>query len=336
MEVYFLDVGQGTCQVILLGERTAIVVDCGSKSDRTALHFLKRFGVEYIARLIVSHSHDDHIGGAPGILGEYRDRIERICFVQDDIFLKGNFWARISELLQQDVLTKSQLVRLERCDCPQLIWSEATTDSRLRTYSPTAAENLLAQDAAEQNPTSAVLFLDCGRNRIIFASDSDAEQWDEMRAKAGRRFDCNILAVAHHAGRTHQSAEALSRLFGENVRPDVAVISVGTSNTHGHPRNDVIHALKDVGATVVCTQITRKCSRDLEALRPGVLRPINIVGRSSPTPDFTSSGNSRNVACAGTVLARVTHEALSVERLAAHQAAVDGLGAADQGCPICR
>ena len=42
MEVYFLDVGQGTCQIILLGARRAIVIDCGTSKDRTVLHFLQR------------------------------------------------------------------------------------------------------------------------------------------------------------------------------------------------------------------------------------------------------------------------------------------------------
>jgi competence protein ComEC len=96
MEVFFLDVAQGTCQIILLGDRRAIVLDCGVPNDRLVLQFLRRLGIEYLDRLIVSHSHSDHIGGAVSVLGEYQDRIERICFVQDDLFLQSSFWRRVS------------------------------------------------------------------------------------------------------------------------------------------------------------------------------------------------------------------------------------------------
>lgn len=336
MEVFFLDVAQGTCQIILLGDRRAIVLDCGVPNDRLVLQFLRRLGIEYLDRLIVSHSHGDHIGGAVSVLGDYQDRIERIFFVQDDLFLQSSFWRRISELLRAGTLTKQHLVRLEATNEPQLIWSDTSRSARLRTFSPTAAENLLAQVAGQQNPTSAVLFFDVRDQRIIFAADSEVGQWREIRQRSGRRMECGVLAVPHHAGRTHSSPEDLAWLFDEALATDVAVISVGTSNNHGHPRQDVVTALSARGAKVMCTQITRRCCNDLEALRPGVLQPILHPGRSSPTRDATGAGNSRNVACAGTVRVSLLPAGLEVERLAAHQQAVDRLATAGPGCPLCR
>ena len=135
-------------------------------------------GIDYIPCLIISHSHDDHIGGAVSILGEYQDRSRKICFVQDDEFLKSSFWLRISELLKAGILTRDRLVRLEATAKPQLVWSAAS--ARLRTFSPLAAETVLAQADGEQNPTSAVLFLDVGSHRIIFGADSEVSQWREI------------------------------------------------------------------------------------------------------------------------------------------------------------
>ena len=73
MEVFFVDVAQGTCHVILLGGRRAIVIDCGcvQRKDQFILKFLHRMNVEFIERLIVSHSHNDHSGGAVAVLGDY-------------------------------------------------------------------------------------------------------------------------------------------------------------------------------------------------------------------------------------------------------------------------
>jgi competence protein ComEC len=336
MEVFFLDVGQGTSQVILLGERQAIVLDCGVQNDQFVLHFLQRMGVEYIPSLIISHSHDDHIGGAVAILGEYQDRIGNICFVQDHRFLASSFWLRISELLKSGILTTDCLCRLEATGEPQLVWSGSILDARLRTFSPLAAENLLAQESGKQNPTSAVLFLDVNNHRIIFAADSEISQWQEIRRRSGQRQICDILAVPHHAGETRSTEEQLRWLLDEAVAPTIAVVSVGTSNTHGHPRPDVIRAMSARGVRVLCTQITRKCSDDLESLRPGVLQPISVLGRSSPRQDMTARNNSRNVACAGSVRAIVTADAIIVDRLDEHQQAVDRLGSAAQGHPLCR
>lgn len=336
MEVFFLDIAQGTCQIILLGQRRAIVLDCGVPNDRLVLQFLRRLGVEYLDRLIVSHSHNDHIGGAVSVLGEYQDRIERICFVQDDLFLASSFWCRISELLKAGVLNKNHLLRLESTSEPQQVWSDCANASRLRTFSPTAAENLLAQEARQQNPTSAVLFLDVRDQRIIFAADSEAAQWQEIRQRSGKQMTCGVLSVPHHAGRAHSSPEELQWLLDEALAADIAVISVGTSNTHGHPRADVVEALTAHGTKVMCTQITRRCNGNLEALRPGVLRPVLHPGRSSPIRDVTGAGNSRNVACAGTVRVLITGAKLEVDRLGDHQQAVDHLPKSCHECPLCR
>ena len=336
MEVFFLDVAQGTCQIIPLGNRRAIVLDCGVPNDRLVLQFLQRLGIEYLDRLIVSHSHNDHIGGAVSVLGEYQDRIEQICFVQDDLFLASSFWRRISELLRSGVLGTNQLIRLESTDEPQLIWADPKSKSRLRTFSPTAAENLLAQESRQQNPTSAVLFLDVRDRRIVFAADSEVSQWKVIRQKCGRQIECDVLAVPHHAGRTHSTPEELNWLLNEALAADIAIISVGTSNTHGHPRADVVQALAAHGTKIMCTQITRRCNRYLETLRPAVLRPVIHPGRSSSSRDVTGAGNSRNVACAGTVRAMITDVTFEVERIAEHQDAVDRLPRSHRECPLCR
>lgn len=336
MEVYFLDVGQGTCQIIVLGGRRAIVIDCGTCKDRTVLHFLRRMGIDQIECLVVSHSHEDHSGAAVAILGEYQDRIDRICFVQDDQFLQSPFWLRISDLLRADILKKGQLARLEVTGRPQPVWEDWPSRAKLRTFSPLAAENLLAQEAGKQNPTSAVLFLDVGARRVMFAADSDVSQWREIRRSAGRRQRCDILAVPHHGGTTASTEAELAWLLDDAIQTDVAVVSVGTSNPHGHPRVDVIQSLVRRGVRVMCTQITHKCSGDLESLRPGVLRPITILGRSSSCRDVTRSGNSRNVACAGSVRAVFTAGNVVIDRFGDHQHAVDILATSVSSHPLCR
>jgi hypothetical protein len=181
-----------------------------------------------------------------------------------------------------------------------------------------------------------VLFLDVNRHRVIFAADSEVSQWQEVHRRSGQRQACDILAVPHHAGATDSSADELRWLLDEAIAPKVAIVSVGTSNTHGHPRPDVIQAMSARGIMILCTQITLKCCDGLEPLRPGVLQPITILGRSSLTKDLTTSGNSRNVACAGSMRVIISGDALVVDRLTEHQHSVDRLKSSGQGHPLCR
>jgi hypothetical protein len=173
-------------------------------------------------------------------------------------------------------------------------------------------------------------------HRIIFAADSEVTQWQEIRRLSGQRQTCDILAVPHHAGETQSTEEQLRWFFDEAIVPTIAVISVGTSNTHGHPRPDVIRAMSARGVKILCTQITRKCCDNLESLRPGVLQPHSVLGRSSPKQAMTTCHNSKNVACAGSVRAVITADAIVVDRLDEHQQAVDRLASAAQGHPLCR
>ena len=145
MEAFFLDVAQGASQVLLLGGRRAIVIDCGSRGGRTLLQFLKRMNVQELEGLIVSHSHSDHMGGAVAVLGAYKSRIKRIGFIQDDQFLETGFWSRLSDLILKGIVSRNTLFRLEATDRPQLFWDEPSMQAELSVWSPTAAENLFAQ-----------------------------------------------------------------------------------------------------------------------------------------------------------------------------------------------
>ena len=181
-----------------------------------------------------------------------------------------------------------------------------------------------------------VFFLDVGAHRVVFAADSEVAQWKEIRRSAGARQTCDVLAVPHHGGAAASTEAELSWLLDESIAAKVAVVSVGTSNTHGHPRADVIQAMTARGIIVMCTQITRKCSEDLEGLRPGVLQPVTVLGRSLATQDSTRQGNSRNVACAGTVRTIFSADAVVIDRIGDHQRAVDDLAACGSGHPLCR
>jgi beta-lactamase superfamily II metal-dependent hydrolase len=334
MEIYFVDIGKGTSNLILLGQNRAIVIDCGSNSF-VLLQLMKSVHVQEVECMVVSHNHHDHVGGALNVLNAYEGRIRRICFLQDGQLEQTRFLRRIKEQIRNKIISGNQLLRLECDDTPRAIYPEDAQRRSLTIISPRYIDNIQAVQEGDQNSTSGILVLTVEDKQIVFAGDSSVRQWRRIRESLGAPLHCDILAVPHHGGVVWRSEQDLHWLYTEGVRPRCAIVSVATSNTDRHPRTEVIQELTSAGAVVVCTQITMRCCDDLETLRPGVIVP-QFPGVSVRNLDRTGAGNSRNVACGGTMVAEWSNSQLTIRRLQDHQDAVDRMvGAA--GChPLCR
>jgi competence protein ComEC len=333
MEVYFVDVGLGSCHVILLGGRRALVIDCGVRSDHIALQFLQRNGVEQVDRLITSHSDGDHTGGAISILDHYAENIEKICVVQDHKFLKSRYWRRLFALKKEGRIHERQISPplLPEDDLPKLVWEDRLSGAKLRCFSPTFVENLEAQQSCNSNGSSMVFVLDYQGRRVVLAADSVVPQWRRIYERRGNRtLECDILAVPHHGGLTEGINADLDWLYDQAIRCDVAIFSVGTVRRPKHPRAEVVAKLRSIGATVLCTEITSLCNESPMGLKPGVLQPQVHMGRAMNLP------KKPYVPCAGTVLATISNGSIEVDRLQVHQNAVDHLATTSKTCPLCR
>lgn len=341
MRVYVLDVGQGSCAVIALGGRRAIVVDAGREYG-VLKRLLHRLSVVTVPLLVITHNNQDHWGGAPQLLTDTSITTEQVCFHIDQKMPGTGLWAKLEELIQTDVLDpETQLRNLEYDDKAHPLWEAADGTAELKVLAPTFGQVFRATSDRDANAASGVLVLAAGEKRVVLPGDAHFRQWEAIRARAGKPLACDVLAVPHHAGVTWDDgwtaaevAAGLDTLYTDYVRPRYAVVSVGTSNTYGHPRGDVVAALRRAGATVLCTQMTGGCSADLEARRAAPLLPLllEVPGSSRPAEHRTPKGDSANVACAGTVVIDLAPGRVVVRRVHDHQAGVDRLGPP----PLCR
>ena len=339
-ECCFLDVGQGTCNILLLGDRRAIVIDCGPPSI-IPYRFLSGY-VDRIVTLIISHNDHDHYGGASRIIAAYPRAIDQIYFLQDRPIGHLKLFAVVKDAWERGLLT-TKPIRLEADREPRIIYCDVQADLSLELLFPSFAENLEAQSHSHPNATSGVLALFCGDRSIVFAGDSTVDNWRTIRDGLGKRIETDILAVPHHGGcivnrsitGEDRVAEELHWLYREAVHPRYAIISTGTSNTHGHPVKSTIRALRECGATVICTQVTDQCHSNLEALRPGIISPTSPSASSSKA-DYTRNGRIRNLACASTVFSEVGPDVVTIRRLVDHQDGVDSMAKMSQGHPLCR
>ena len=91
-----------------------------------------------------------------------------------------------------------------------------------------------------ENEDSLVLRVMHGDTTLLMMGDVTAEVEAQLELP-----DCDILKVAHHG-----SATATSETLLQKVQPEHAVISVGTSNRYGFPREEVLAQLEDADTQV--------------------------------------------------------------------------------------
>ena len=72
LTVHFMDVGHGDATLITCGQH-AMLVDCGKNiKGRMVSDYVREQGIERLDYLILTHPDNDHIGGAPVILEDFR------------------------------------------------------------------------------------------------------------------------------------------------------------------------------------------------------------------------------------------------------------------------
>ena len=101
-----------------------------------------------------------------------------------------------------------------------------------------------------------------GDTSFLFTGDAERDAEHEM-VEAGMELSSTLLSVGHHGSNTSSSY-----VFLREVMPEYAVISVGKDNAYGHPSEDTLSRLRDVGALVYRTDLqgTITCVSDEHSL----------------------------------------------------------------------
>lgn len=232
VRVSFLDVGQADCAVIRTADRV-IVVDTGhATSDGTELlTYLGRLGIKRIDLLVLTHPHEDHIGGAPSVLREY-DVVE--CLMTD--------------LLADSVLFRETVAALKNEGCTV---TRAHSDV-VRAYGDLSVEVLSPtnQFSSTVNDAGIVLRVRYKEHTFLFMGDASETVENELLYTHREGLKADILKVGHH-GADSSSGE----VFLSAVMPQYALISCAANNEYGFPHMGVLARLTSVGAKVYRTDV---------------------------------------------------------------------------------
>ncbi|MGH2484235.1 MAG: ComEC/Rec2 family competence protein [Candidatus Limnocylindria bacterium] len=236
-----LDIGQGDAILIEAPDGSTALIDAGVDPDLT----LRRIGQALafherrIEVVILTHPHQDHLGG----LGEVLRRYEVRLFVDGGRPADGE--------PHHGVLVAAQLepmARVVAAGAGQVI--PLGGGAELEILFPTAADVARPLPDGDINNASIVALLRYGRFSALLTGDAEAPV-EALLAARGLLRPVDVLKVGHHG-----SDSGTTDAFLSLVQPSVAVISAGIDNQYGHPHRSTVENLEEVpGLTVYRTDL---------------------------------------------------------------------------------
>lgn len=236
--VTVIDVGQGDSILIELPFRKAVyLIDTGGTfffgqeedwqkrrnqfdvGKDIVLPVLKAKGIRKLDKLILTHGDEDHVGGTKALLD--RIKIKEVLYGKNSEFEENE-----KQLLREVHSKKVKISFVEK----GVSWREgAYTFHILAPYGK----------AKSKNDRSIILYTKLGTLSWLFMGDAESEGEAKLLLSYPN-LEADILKVGHHGSLTSTSEKLV-----QQVKPKVALISVGSNNLYGHPHNDVISRLHE-------------------------------------------------------------------------------------------
>lgn len=263
LKIHFIDVGQGDSSLIITPQKKTILIDGGGSSNSdfdvgksTLIPYILDRGFTSIDIVIISHFDQDHVGAIFTLLQELRVGRVYISKQAENSENYEKFLKIISEknIKVYEVMAGNK-IHVEKNLYLDILW-------------PT--ENLISTNALNNN--AMVFNLHYKKFSMLFTGDIEETSEKEILKLCSKNKDllkANILKVAHHGSKTSSTSE-----FINVVNPKIAVIGVGNNNKFGHPNENVLERLKQLGCKVFRTDLGGEIS--IEVNRSSKYRTISI------------------------------------------------------------
>lgn len=235
--VTMLDIGQGDAFIIELPYRKGVIfIDAGATFSFSEMEFTDKVykqtikpylyskGIHSIDAIFISHEDMDHMGS--------------VDYLVDEFSVENIYISPFYKLSEESVH----------------IWSEnkvnvnlVEKDHQITLYN--TSFNVLSpfRDTESDNENSLVIYTEIGGLVWLFTGDIGVETEKELM-KNFPQISIDVLKVGHHG-----SKNSTDPSFVKHLTPHYALISVGESNTYGHPAQEVIKSLEEANISIMRT-----------------------------------------------------------------------------------
>ncbi len=256
--VAMLDVGQGDA-ILFRSKGATLLVDTGNQTQKL-LSALAEQGVRHLDGIVVTHPDDDHCGSLPALRGVVS------C---DRVFVANGIKGLGTDKTKAVVDEASSLVgtsNVEEVSAGDTLRVGALS---LRCISP----NGLKDEGGNQDSVVLLMLSDLDGDGNpewsgLFGGDAESGVLEGLE-DSGAVGAVDILKVSHHGAKA-----AMTQGLAEDLRPQLALVSVGKNNRYGHPASQTLRYLQEQGTQVLRTdeQGTVVCNLESAELKVYCMR----------------------------------------------------------------